>query len=71
MSNRTVCFQCGNAVTDQPKLNRLPNGENCPACVERAYAEVPAPLPREVTEESPFEPTNRQNEMFPDLDEPA
>ena len=70
MSTRTVCFQCGHAISELPKLNRLPNGENCPACVERAYDSVPAALPKE-NESISFEERTRQPELFPEADEPA
>jgi hypothetical protein len=70
MSSRIVCFQCGHALSELPKLNRLPNGSHCPACVERAYDLVPAPLPAERIED-PSESSFGQNELFPDFDEPA
>jgi len=70
MSSRIVCFQCGHALAEYPKLNQLPNGTNCPSCVERAYDMVPGPLPA-AHEASPFEAEPRQAELFPDVDEPA
>ncbi len=70
MSSNIVCFQCGNAVTEFPKLNRLPNGSNCPACVERAYDLVQGALPANVNENQ-FDSEGLENEAYPDLDEPA
>ena len=41
----TLCFTCGLAVEETPRLNRLTNGEVCPACRDRVLDMLPAPLP--------------------------
>jgi hypothetical protein len=45
MPSATFCFTCGQPVTEPPRLNRLPGGEPCPACRERALDAVPSVLP--------------------------
>ncbi|HVS20179.1 MAG TPA: hypothetical protein VMT18_16365 [Planctomycetota bacterium] len=67
-----VCFHCGLATEsdeDGPKLNRLPDGQPCPACAERLLASLPS-LVREVAGE--IERVVREesgDDYFPD--EPA
>ena len=41
----TVCIACGLVVGEPPRLNRLQNGQTCPACRERVLDAVPAALP--------------------------
>ena len=41
----TVCFTCGLAIEEPPRLNRLTNGQVCPACRERLLDALPALLP--------------------------
>jgi len=48
-----VCFHCGQTTEsdeDGPKLNRLPDGQACPACADRLLASLPS-LVREVAGE--------------------
>jgi hypothetical protein len=40
-----VCFTCGLAIEHPPRLNRLTNGQVCPACRERLLDALPALLP--------------------------
>ena len=42
----TLCFTCGLAVTEPPRLNQLPSGETCPACRDRLLDALPPLLPR-------------------------
>lgn len=40
-----VCFHCGLATEsteDGPQLNRLPDGQPCPACADRLLASLPS-----------------------------
>ena len=46
----TLCFTCGLAVEETPRLNRLTNGEICPACRDRVLDMLPAPLPARPSE---------------------
>ena len=41
----TLCIHCGLPVGDPPQLNRLRNGQVCPACRERVLASIPPALP--------------------------
>ncbi|MBK7876783.1 MAG: hypothetical protein IPJ77_13745 [Planctomycetes bacterium] len=41
----TLCFTCGLAVTDPPRLNHLPSGETCSACRDRLLDALPPLLP--------------------------
>lgn len=43
--SQTVCITCGLAVGETPRLNRLPNGQTCPACQERALDAISPALP--------------------------
>jgi hypothetical protein len=43
---KTMCITCGMQVKGTGPLNRLPNGQTCPACRERALDSIPAALPR-------------------------
>lgn len=45
LSVPTLCFTCGLVVENTPRLNRLTNGEVCPACRDRLLDLLPAPLP--------------------------
>lgn len=48
-----VCFHCGQVTEsseDGPKLNRLPDGQPCPACADRLLASLPS-LVRDVAGE--------------------
>lgn len=44
-STHTVCFTCGLAIETPPRLNRLTNGNVCPACRDRVLHELPPALP--------------------------
>lgn len=44
-SSPTLCFTCGLATSEPPRLNQLPNGSNCPACRDRLLDGLPALLP--------------------------
>jgi DNA-directed RNA polymerase subunit RPC12/RpoP len=46
----TLCFTCGLSVGEAPRLNRLTNGEICPACRDRVLDMLPAPLPSRPSE---------------------
>ena len=46
----TVCFTCGMHVGEPMRLNRLDNGQICPACRERVLAALPPVLPSRVPE---------------------
>ena len=48
MSDRakTFCISCGLPVTATPQLNRLSNGQTCPACRERLLDWLAPALPR-------------------------
>ena len=37
-----VCFQCGNPVADEsgPRLNKIDEDRNCPACVKRLLEDM-------------------------------
>lgn len=41
----TLCFSCGLALGDPPRLNHLPNGSVCPACRDRLLESLPSILP--------------------------
>lgn len=48
-----VCFHCGlttETSEDGPRLNRLPDGQPCPACADRLLASLPS-LVRDVSME--------------------
>jgi hypothetical protein len=48
-----VCFHCGLSTEsgeDGPQLNRLPDGQACPACADRLLASLPS-LVRDVAGE--------------------
>ena len=40
-----VCFTCGMGAGDPPRLNRLENGQICPACRDRVLESLPPILP--------------------------
>ena len=40
-----VCFTCGMGADDPPRLNRLENGQICPACRDRVLESLPPILP--------------------------
>ncbi|MBI5365316.1 MAG: hypothetical protein HZA53_19220 [Planctomycetes bacterium] len=44
-SSPTLCFTCGLATSEPPRLNQLPNGSTCPACRDRLLDALPALLP--------------------------
>ena len=46
----TVCFTCGMHVGEPMRLNRLDNGQICPACRERVLAALPPVLPARIRE---------------------
>ena len=64
-THSTLCFTCGQPVSDPPVLNELPSGEPCPACRERALDAAPALLP--------FAEAGREGEVeaAPEQEEPA
>lgn len=67
-----VCFHCGQSTEsseDGPRLNRLPDGQPCPACADRLLASLPS-LVRDVAGD--IERVARE-ESFEDYlpDEPA
>jgi hypothetical protein len=70
MSGKTVCFQCGQSIGEVPQLHRLPSGESCRACAERALEAVPPALPAE-PDPSRVVAEMHQGELFPETDEPA
>ena len=43
---KTICFSCGLEVGAAPQLNRLSNGQICPACRERVLDSLAPALPR-------------------------
>jgi hypothetical protein len=45
-----VCFTCGMHVGEPMRLNRLDNGQICPACRERVLASLPPVLPSRIPE---------------------
>ena len=69
-----VCFHCGLATEtgdDGPTLNRLPDGQPCPACAERLLASLPS-LVRDVAldiERVSHEESEAYDDYLPD--EPA
>jgi DNA-directed RNA polymerase subunit RPC12/RpoP len=55
-----VCFTCGMQLGEPMRLNRLDNGQICPACRERVLSSLPPVLPsrppeRLETPELPFD----------------
>ena len=40
-----ICFSCGQATSDPPKINRLDDGRPCLACQDRLLNELPPALP--------------------------
>jgi hypothetical protein len=46
-SNPTLCIHCGLPAGDPPQLNRLKNGQTCPACRDRVLVSIPPALPRQ------------------------
>jgi len=40
-----VCFTCGLVIESPARLNRLTNGQVCPACRERVLDGLPSALP--------------------------
>jgi len=45
MERDTLCFTCGQAVTDPRRFNRLEDDRPCPSCAERAIDAVAPALP--------------------------
>jgi len=43
--SRSICFNCGQAVGDPPRLNRTDSGLVCPTCRDRLLDALPAMLP--------------------------
>ena len=43
---KTICIACGLQLGESPQLNRLSNGQTCPACRERVLDSIPPALPR-------------------------
>jgi hypothetical protein len=46
-SSDPVCFQCGNPVTDPPRIHYLASGEACHHCRDRFVDSLPTLLPGE------------------------
>lgn len=44
-STHTVCFTCGLAIENPPRIHRLTNGNVCPACRDRVLHGLPPALP--------------------------
>jgi len=42
---KTICISCGLEVSSTPQLNRLSNGQTCPACRERVLDSLAPALP--------------------------
>ncbi|MEW6072804.1 MAG: hypothetical protein AB1726_09470 [Planctomycetota bacterium] len=40
-----VCIQCGEPVTDPPRIPLLPSGRPCPRCRDRFVESLPSLLP--------------------------
>ena len=57
MERDTLCFTCGQAVTDPARFNRLDDDRPCPSCAERAIDAVSPALPARGSKESPVEAT--------------
>jgi hypothetical protein len=43
--SETLCFDCGQAVGDPPRLNRHEDGSPCRRCADRALDSLPPALP--------------------------
>jgi len=75
MSNAapTLCFHCGLAAGDPPRLNRLEDGRVCQACADRLLALLPPALPSyDPARDSVLsDAESSEPEYGPDYDEPA
>jgi len=50
---KTVCITCSLAVGEPPQLNRLKNGQTCPACRDRVLNQLPPLLPHRTSQGTP------------------
>jgi len=47
---KPVCIRCGQSVATPGAINRLPDGNPCPVCRDRALDSIPPALPRQAPE---------------------
>jgi hypothetical protein len=73
MESATICFTCGQRVTEPPRLNILPDGEPCQACRNRALDAAPSVLPSRArrTPVEPYGELASQDRPYDDRPEPA
>ena len=74
MANQSdlLCFQCGQNISDPPTIHELPGGGNCPGCVDRVLAGLPALLPSDSAEEPVAEGALGEDASeFADAEEPV
>lgn len=43
--SNTLCFSCGQSVVEVDRINRMEDGEPCPACADRLLQSMPPLLP--------------------------
>jgi hypothetical protein len=65
-----ICFQCGQSADETRRLNRLPEGQPCPACSERLLATLRPLLPGfDPLREPPLPEISVESELDLDLDD--